>query len=153
IPHRMSGSSADKDRIQNNQDLLNKLDYINILAYAFLRVDENGNIYLDNPKINLSENLHKPDLSKYSNNFDAFSKLNNKHHNLKKIISIGGGADRTSFINTLKHPQNFIESAYTIIKAYKLDGIDLDFELDSVFTKDQAKKYAQLVQALRKKLG
>ncbi len=164
-PYPIPGSLDSKGRLQTNYDLTGKLNLINTLVYAFLQVDKSGNIYFSHPKVDLSKNdldtfckvyqsACRDTKSKiYLGNFDAFSKLDNKSKYLKKMISIGGAGSQISFNNAINHPRRFIESANAIIKAYNLNGIDLDFELYSLFTKDQADRYAQLIHDLRKKLG
>lgn len=160
------GSLNSEGIIQTNDNLSEKLNYINVFAYAFLQVNNKGYIYFKYPSRDLSKQdidtfcrfhasicFNVKSKKSYLGNFDAFSKLNNKHQNLKKIVSIGGEGSRKSFTNAINHPNIFIESVKAIIKVYQLNGIDLDFELYTPFTKTQADRYADLVQALRKKLG
>src|SRR3990167_3590689 len=161
----MPGSIDTNGHIQKNTDLQSKVNDITILAYAFLQVDKNGNVYFQSPEIDLSKNdiknfcdNHKPSCQNiqstyFLGNFDAFSKLHNSHQDLKKIISIGGAFSESTFLNAVNNPDNFINSLNGIIHHFGLDGVDLDFELNNVFTKSQAKKYAMLISELRKKLG
>ena len=93
-------------------------------------------------------NQYQPKLG----NFSAFSKLQNKAGELKKIISIGGAGDKDSFQNAVTHIHAFVDSVSTVIDHYHLDGLDLDFEPD-VFTPTISQQYAQLVSVLRDKLG
>ncbi|MEJ0005941.1 MAG: glycoside hydrolase family 18 protein [Steroidobacteraceae bacterium] len=86
-------------------------------------------------------------------NFAAFARLTNKSQTLKRIISIGGGDSQKYLDNAFAHPEAFIQSAATVIRAYHLDGIDLDFEPDAFFPLHQGEQYAQLVAGLRKELG
>ncbi len=165
MPYPIPGSIGVNKKIQQNYNLLGKLNNINVLAYAFLQVNNNGYIYFSRPTIDLSQHdfLYFCKAHKLScpstipkvllGNFDAFSKLNNKQKDLKKIISIGGAGSEKSFLNAINHPKNFIDSVSSIIKAYKLNGVDLDFELYALFTKKQATNYAQLIKNLRAQLG
>jgi chitinase len=149
---------------QENSVLNQKLDAINVIAYSFLEVDESGNVYFSDPAVDLS----RSDVSGFCQNhpvscpnsnaamagsFTAFAKLNNKSGALRKIISIGGANSQKAFDNAIKHPDTFLKSALSIVRAYHLDGIDLDFEPDAFFTVNDAKPYAELVARLRSELG
>lgn len=149
---------------QKNPKLLNQLDFINVLAYAFLQVDTKGYVYFDHPATDLSkrdasgfckqypEACLNPD-NAFAGNFSAFAKLQNKSGTLRKIISIGGAGSQNTFENAIAHPHAFVESASAIIAAYHLNGIDLDFEPSALFGPGEGEHYAQLVLALRRKLG
>jgi chitinase len=150
--------------IQENSTLLQKLNAINVLAYAFLEVDESGHIYFKEPAIDLSASdvlqfcrtqpASCPNANTaHTGSFSAFVKLDNQSGTLRKIISIGGAGSQQAFEHAIGHPDAFVQSATAIIHAYHLDGIDLDFEPDAFFTENDAQPYAQLVVALREKLG
>lgn len=158
------GSQSRMGVRQENSVLIQKLDAINVLAYSFLEVDESGNVYFSDPAVDLS----RSDVSGFCRNqpvscpnsnvamagsFTAFAKLNNKSGTLRKIISIGGANSQKAFDYAIKHPATFIQSASAIVRAYHLDGIDLDFEPDAFFTVNDAQPYAQLVASLRSELG
>jgi|GEM_PF-3661929 len=158
------GSQNQKGAPQENSVLSQKLDAINVLAYAFLDVDESGNVYFSDPAVDLS----KSDVSGSCRNhaascpnshaamagsFAAFAKLTNKSGTLRRIVSVGGAGSQKAFDRAIKHPDTFIQSASAIIRVYHLDGIDLDFEPDAFFTVNDAQPYAQLVASLRKELG
>lgn len=166
-PYPIPGSINKQGITQDNPDLSKKLNYINVLAYAFLQVDNHGYIYSTNSTVDLSRydikhfcKNNKAFCAEKRNrrgtllgNLDAFSKINNVHNNLKKIVSIGGANSETSFLNVINHPDDFITSCCKLIKAYHLNGVDLDFELNATFTKKQANKYAKVIRKLRSKLG
>lgn len=159
------GSYDANGNIVHNQDMQDKLDYLNIIDYAFLRVKADGTAYFNDSTIDLSSNdaafcqEHKSICEdapgsyqpKYGN-FSAFAKLQNKSGTLKKLISIGGANNTQSFNNAITQTSTFVESIAAIINYYHLDGIDLDFEPES-FSSEQARGYANLVTALRQKLG
>ncbi len=87
-------------------------------------------------------------------NFNAFAVQNNSHGKLAKYISIGGYGHDATFEDTFKAAngiENFTTSAAAIINTYGIEGIDLDYENPDM-THEQAQKYAELIQALRKKL-
>ena len=163
--YSIPGSINDQGKIQINRDLSGKINNINVLAYAFLQVDKQGNVYFQHPDVDLSKkdingfcktnflSCQNSNKSNLLGNFNAFSKLNNNNHDLKKIISIGGAGRDITLNNALDHPENFINSIDVILKHYHLNGVDLDFEPSNVFTKDQANKYSFLVKNLRNKLG
>jgi chitinase len=149
---------------QENSALAQKLDAINVLAYSFLDVDESGNVYFSDPTVDLSPS----DVSGFCRDhpsscpnspaalmgsFTAFTKLQNKRGTLRKIISIGGANSQKAFDHAITHPDAFVQSASAIVRAYQLDGVDLDFEPDGLFTANDAQPYAQLVAALREELG
>ena len=160
----MPGSVAPSGTTQTNPEMLRKLDAINVLAYGFLQVDAAGNLYFDHPAVDLAMN----DVRQYchphptacphaesamAGSFSAFARLDNRHHTLRKIVSIGGASTQASLDNALEHSEAFVESAVLLIDAYHLDGIDLDFEPDDFFKAGQGERYAQLVAALRQALG
>lgn len=150
--------------IQRNQALREQLNAVNVLAYAFLQVEDRGQVYFSNPAVDLSqydvrhfcrrEPASCPNAdAAFAGSFLAFSRLNNKHHSLKRIISIGGSGSEKSFNNAIRYPDVFIRSAIQVIRAYHLNGIDLDFELYALFDQHQANGYTQLVVKLRRELG
>jgi chitinase len=158
------GSLATSGSAQANPQMQRQLDAINVLAYAFLQADSAGEVYFDNPAVDLSSG----DVGHYcgqhpaacpragtaaAGSFSAFARLNNRHHTLQKIISIGGADSQATMDHALNQPQAFVRSAASVIRAYHLDGIDLDFEPDTFFGAGQGEKYAQLVAALRQALG
>jgi chitinase len=55
--------------------------------------------------------------------------------------------------NALAQSAEFVRSVASLIHAYHLDGIDLDFEPDAFFGLGQGERYAQLVASLRQVLG
>lgn len=160
----MPGSLDPSGAVQTNQPMQRQLDLINVLAYAFLRVDAAGKVYFANPAIDLSA----ADLRQFcprhqascphpasasAGSFSAFARLTNRHHSLLKVVSIGGRGSQSTMDNALDHPESFVRSVSSLIDAYHLDGIDLDFEPDSFFRSGQGERYAQLVAALRRALG
>ena len=158
------GSRNRAGAIQENSVLRQKLDAINVLAYSFLNVNESGNVYFSEPAVDLSTSdvlgfCHDHAASCPNGNaamagsFSAFVKLQNRNGTLRKIISIGGADSQKTFDRAISHPETFIQSASAIVRTYRLDGIDLDFEPDAFFTVNDAQPYAHLVEALRKELG
>lgn len=163
LAYPIPGSLNSNGKLLTNQDMLDKLNYLNILSYAFLNVDDNGFPHFSDSYVDLSINdksfcdLHKNicvdtqgELNPKLGNFDAFAKLQNKTNTLKKIVSIGG-TDRT-FNAALAHIPTFVDSVAAIVENFHLDGVDLDFEPDT-FSPQQASAYGELVTALREKLG
>lgn len=157
------GSLSPTGVTQKNPKLLNQLDLINVLAYAFLQVDASGHVYFAHPDTDLSKRDTAsfckqdpescPDADKaFAGNFSAFAKLQNKSGTLRKVISIGGAGSQNTFKNAIAYPEAFVESASAIIAAYHLSGIDLDFEPSALFGPGEGKRYTQLVLALRRKL-
>lgn len=166
LSYPISGSINNQGKTVQNYDLQEKLNLINLLAYAFLHVNKEGIVHFQDSYIDLEKRdvafcnknrqICMDSYHKYNpalGNFDAFSKLENNHKSLKKIISIGGAGDSNSFYYAINHVSNFVNSVATIIKNYNLNGVDLDFEINALFTPNQAKKLSGLVEQLRIKLG
>lgn len=160
----MPGSLAPSGAMQTNPQMQRQLDEINVLAYAFLQVDAAGDVYFTNPSVDLSA----ADLRQFcrqhpvacphstsasAGSFSAFSRLTNQRRSLLKIVSIGGASSQSTLDNALDHPQSFVRSAASLIHAYHLDGIDLDFEPDAFFGPGQGEQYVKVVAALRQALG
>lgn len=156
--------SFDHVGTQQNRALTKQLNAINVLAYAFLQVDDHGQVYFSHPSVDLSqydvrhfcrsEPASCPNAdAAFAGSFLAFSRLNNRYHSLKRIISIGGSGSEKSFNNAIRNTDAFIQSAVRLIRAYRLDGIDLDFELYALFNQHQANQYTQLVVGLSQALG
>ncbi|MGC1459500.1 MAG: glycoside hydrolase family 18 protein [Steroidobacteraceae bacterium] len=158
------GSVAASGSAQPNPRMQRQLDAINVLAYAFLKVDAGGEVYFGNPAVDLSSG----DLQQFcrqnpaacpgagpasAGSFAAFAHLDNRAHTLQKIISIGGADSQSSLDNALGHAAQFVRTAASLIRAYHLGGIDLDFEPDEFFGPGQGEQYAQLVASLRQALG
>ena len=160
----MPGSLSPSGAMQTNQQMHRQLDAINVLAYAFLQVDAAGDVYFADPAVDLSA----ADLRQFcpqhpaacphsasasAGSFSAFARLTNRCHSLLKIVSIGGAGSQSTLDNALDHPDSFVRSAASLIHAYHLDGLDLDFEPDAFFGPGQGAQYAELVAALRQALG
>lgn len=160
----MPGSLAPSGAMQTNPQMRSQLDDINVLAYAFLQVDAVGNVYFGNPGVDLSPADLRQFCPKYAaacphaasasvGSFSAFARLTNRYHSLLKIISIGGSGSQSTLDNALNHTDSFVRSAASLIHAYHIDGIDLDFEPDAFFGPGQGEQYARVVAALRQALG
>lgn len=160
------GSIDQNGNIARNQDFAEKINFLNVIAYAFLHVNKNGVVHFQNSQIDLSladlefckphQNICNDSDNKFHpqfGNFNAFAKLQNKSNTLKKIISIGGAGDPDSFYYAINNVDNFVNSVTDILNYYHLAGVDLDFEINALFSAEQATSYAQLVAKLRNKLG
>ncbi len=158
------GSLSSRGAIQANPQLLRQLDDLDVMAYAFLKVDAGGELYFRRPDVDLSTSdvgdfCHEwPSACPHTTaalagSFDAFARLQNQRGELQKIISVGGSASQSSLDNALAHPEAFVRSASALIHAFHLSGIDLDFEPDAFFSSGQGERYAQLIRQLRRALG
>jgi chitinase len=158
------GSMAASGRVQSNPAMQRQLDAINVLPYAFLEADSAGEVYFGNPAVDLSSSdvqhycRQRPAAcpgagSASAGSFSAFARLTNRTHTLRRIISIGGADSQSCLDNALNHPAEFVRSAASLIGAYHLAGIDLDFEPDAFFAPGQGERYARLVASLRQALG
>jgi len=147
-----------------NPVMQKQLDAIDVLAYAFLRVDAAGDVYFANAAVDLSS----ADLREYcqqhpaacphadsamAGSFSAFARLKNRAHTLRRVASLGGAGSQSSLDNALNHQDELVRSATDPIRQFDLDGIDLDFEPDEFFAAGQGEQYAKLIDALRRALG
>lgn len=78
----------------------------------------------------LNEDL---DLDKGKGNYRTITTLKRTNPQLKVLLSVGGGVDPNSqlYLQLLESPDAqtaFINSAYTILKTYEFDGIDLAWQ-------------------------
>ena len=158
------GSLDSAGKPRRNTAFSRALNRINVLAYAFLQVNDAADVYFSHPQVDLSAQDRRafctrsptscPDLAKVSaGSFRAFARLQNRRHTLRKIVSIGGAHSQTTMDNALGHPRRFVRSVQTILAAYHLDGVDLDFEPNAFFLGDQGGKLAAIVASLRSVLG
>ena len=160
----LPGSVDASGAIVVNPTLTQQLASVDVLAYAFLRVDEAGDVYFAHPDVDLSSADRVEFCKQHASacphaesasggSFSAFAHLDNQAHDLRRIVSIGGAGSQASMDNALSHIDEFVASATALIRAYRLDGIDLDFEPDELFTVGQGESYVRLVNGLRHALG
>jgi chitinase len=128
------------NNIQSIQQFRDKINNLNVVAYAFLHVNPDGTI-------SVNDNDFRVGI------FDFFSLSHSDHHDLKKIISFGGADDKTSFFYAIRKAENFVSSTQELLARYKLSGVDLDFEIGRPYTSEEANLFADLIVNLRKKLG
>ena len=149
-------------KMNDSRELQKRIDRLTVIAYAFLKLSPDGKIIFGENDLSRSESgkyICKNNLVICNNptltigNFNYFSSFQNQNHRLEKIISFGGADDKTSFFYAIEHPDSFANSLNTVIKEFHLSGIDLDFEINRLYTREEAIKYAILVTKLRKKLG
>ncbi len=89
-------------------------------------------------------------------NFTAFTLIDHKNNDntlghLLKFISVGGPSHEASFEDAFNQPngiENFVNSAKTLLSAYPIDGIDLDYE-NPRMTANNAEHFALLVAQLK----
>lgn len=159
---QLSASSNNNGRSQQFRD---KLAYLNVIAYAFLKVSPDGRLIFNENDLSPSEKnsafcrqnkvICKQGEHQLAHigHFDFFTSLHNQSNHLKKIISLGGADDKTSFFYAINNADNFVNSVRAVIDDYNLAGLDFDFELNRPYKPDEAKLYADLITKLRKKLG
>lgn len=101
------------------------------INYAFIRVDEQGNISLVDPWADVEYrsdwNSNKP----FWGHFLALTELKKKYPHIKTLASFGGWTLSESFSALANNPiarAHFIKNAIAFCKNYKFDGIDLDWE-------------------------
>src|SRR5690606_22880774 len=87
--------------------------------------------------------------------------LKTKHPGLKVLISIGGwGSGRFSEMAAVDSNRNkFAEDCLRVIKAFNLDGIDIDWEYPTSAaakissSPDDTQNYTLMMKAIREKIG
>ncbi|KAF5304205.1 hypothetical protein FQR65_LT08012 [Abscondita terminalis] len=139
----------------NDTNVLNP-DRIDPLLCTHLIV---GFAYVSNNSLHLTE--HQLGV------FNATTLLKVKNPNLKVLVSIGGAGGnigfpemvvdhqhRKEYVTTLKDYNfcSFIKSVDEFVRAYKCDGIDLDWEFPSSDSK-QRMHFTQLLYELRKEIN
>ncbi len=160
IPGALNAAGA----LERNAAFSADLKQIDVLAYAALEVDSSGNLYFRLPAVDLSPRDRKGFCARHrmtcpgvaravQGSFDAFARLENSTGTLRKIISVGGSNSQTTLDNALGHPARFVRSVRILVRAFHLDGVDLDFEPNSFFFGDQGRQLVALVRALRSALG
>ena len=122
-----------------------KMTHIN---YAFVDV-QGGKAFLTNLKTD-------------STNFRKLNLLKKKNKDLKILISIGGWAWSENFsdaVLTEASRELFAKSSVDIIRQYKLDGVDIDWEYPgmpgekgNVYRKEDKENFTLMFQAIRKEL-
>jgi chitinase len=123
----------------------NKLTHIN---YAFVDVKD-GKAFLTNEKTD-------------STNFRKLNLLKEKNPGLQILISIGGWAWSENFsdaVLTAEARKKFAASSVDIIRKYKLDGVDIDWEYPAipgeegnVYRPEDKQNYTLMFEAIRKEL-
>ncbi|REA58533.1 chitinase [Dyadobacter luteus] len=122
-----------------------KLTHIN---YAFVDIKE-GKAFLTNEKTD-------------STNFRKLNLLKEKNPDLKILISIGGWAWSENFsdaVLTADARKAFAKSSVDIIRKYKLDGVDIDWEYPAlpgeegnVYRPEDKQNYTLMFEEIRKEL-
>ncbi|WP_159466655.1 glycoside hydrolase family 18 protein [Dyadobacter sp. 3J3] len=131
---------VDTDKID-----VKKLTHIN---YAFVNI-ENGLAFLTNEKTD-------------STNFRKLNLLKKVNPDLKILISIGGWAWSGRFsdaVLTESSRGKFAKSSVNIIRKYKLDGVDIDWEYPAmpgdsgnVYRPEDKQNFTLMFEAIRKEL-
>jgi GH18 family chitinase len=107
------------------QDLEQGLSLCTHLVYGYAGID-----ILNGKCRSLNEGL---DLDQGKGHFRTITTLKRRYPNLKILLGVGGGADPNSqlYLQLLERNDDqtaFINSAYTLLKTYDFDGIDLAWQ-------------------------
>ncbi|GLV38362.1 Chitinase 11 [Carabus blaptoides fortunei] len=135
IPNQENGDNS----LHSNQIDPNLCTHINV-----------GFVSVKNNTIELSQNANQT-----LQNISSLKRLNK---NLKVLISVGGGGDESEFPEMVLNHANrkmFIRSAVSILKEFKLDGIDLDWEFPNENQKGDHKQrmhFSQLLNEIRQEI-
>lgn len=120
-------------------------NYVTHINYAFGHVNDNFNgVRIDNPS-----------------RLKSIVSLRNKSPKLKIMLSIGGwGSGRFSeMASTDENRKKFAEDCLRVVKEFKLDGIDIDWEYPTSNaakisnSPDDTKNYTLMMQEIRRKIG
>jgi chitinase len=120
-------------------------NYVTHINYAFGHVNDNLNgVRIDNPS-----------------RLKSIVSLRNKSPKLKIMLSIGGwGSGRFSeMASTYENRKKFAEDCLRVVKEFKLDGIDIDWEYPTSnaakisSSPDDTKNYTLMMQEIRRKIG
>ena len=117
-----------------------KLTHIN---YAFAQVNDSGEVVLRDPEA--------------STHLNQLTALKTRNPNLKIILSVGGwGADNFSNAALSDHSRRrFSQSAAGLLRAYALDGLDVDWEYPGqpgpgiVYRSEDKQNFTLLLKTLR----
>ena len=116
------------------------------IHYAFAGIDSQNQVYLPNP-------------SRDEANLAALIGLREENPSLKVLLSIGGWDYSRNFSNaalTEQSRQAFAQSCLELVRAYDLDGIDLDWEYpvsggmgNNINRPEDRENFTKLLAALR----
>lgn len=101
------------------------ISFCDILIYGWAGID---------PATNKLKSLNeKLDYDEGQGLYRQVTNLKNKYPKLKVLLGVGGNADpnRDIYLQILENPQTnaiFINSAYTLLKTYRFDGLDLAWQ-------------------------
>lgn len=101
------------------------VSFCDVLVYGWAGIDPNTN--------KLRSLNEKLDLDEGQGLYRQVTNLKNKYPKLKVLLGVGGNADPNNeiYLQLLENPQAFaifINSAYTLIKTYRFDGLDLAWQ-------------------------
>ncbi len=114
------------------------------VCYAFANVHEDGMVQLES--------------GKDAANLDKLAALKRKNPQLRILLSVGGWGWSKYFSNAALTPQSrelFCESALALVRAHKLDGLDIDWEYPgnkgagNVFRPEDRTNFTLLLRDLR----
>ncbi|XP_017477717.1 PREDICTED: chitinase-3-like protein 1 [Rhagoletis zephyria] len=122
------------------------------LMYAFFGIEENGDIRIIDPYLDLEENGGRGNIRK-------FNALKLQNPTLKTMAAIGGwneGSKNFSIVaNDPERRQRFVRSVVHFIQRHGFDGLDLDWEYPNQrhnLTFDDKTNYVTLLRELREGL-
>uniref|UniRef100_A0A0K8TLZ9 Putative catalytically inactive chitinase-like lectin n=1 Tax=Tabanus bromius TaxID=304241 RepID=A0A0K8TLZ9_TABBR len=125
--------------------------YVNKLSVLYpSRIDPHlcTHINVGPAEVNDSRIVINDDLRKLLENINE---LKIKNENLKILLWVGG-ADDINFpqmVSTHAHRKLFIQSLKSVLETYRLDGLDLDWEFPSAYSKER-QHFSQLLHEIRR---
>ncbi|KAI5644636.1 glycosyl hydrolases family 18 domain-containing protein [Phthorimaea operculella] len=120
------------------------------LIYAFVGIDNQGNVLSLDSYLDLPENWGR-------DNFGKFNALKQKNPKLKTLLAVGGWNEGSAKYSIMaadaNRRKNFISSALKMVQNYGFDGFDLDWEYpnrrDTVHGQADIDNFSTLVKELK----
>ncbi|XP_059608649.1 chitinase-like protein Idgf4 [Phlebotomus argentipes] len=131
----------------NLNDIEPALPFCTHLVYGYAGL--NG---ATNKAVSLNENL---DLDQGKGHYRAVTALKRKYPGLKILLGLGGGADGDSgqYLTALESSGariSFINSAYTLVKTYDFDGLDLSWQFPVLKPKKIRGTFSSFLHKIKK---
>lgn len=124
------------------------------ILYAFCNVKaESGKVFLTDLWADVDSPASRTNHNESGGCLGRFAEIRKKNPNLKLLLSIGGYSFSKTFRQGVdsEHKRNtFVKSAIDLLKQFKLDGLDLDWEYPG--DEEEALAYVDIIKKLRMEL-
>ncbi|GEQ71155.1 hypothetical protein JCM33374_g4836 [Metschnikowia sp. JCM 33374] len=126
---------------------VNKVSHV---FYAFMKIDaKSGSVSLSDQWAD----TQLPMQDGLKGSLSVLYALKKKNRSLKVVMSIGGWGTHDAFVGVMKKSyriKNFVSTAISLVKKYKFDGIDIDWEYPG--NSKEAMQMVHLLSMLRESL-